>query len=446
MAMSETESQADDLWQQHLEEVGEKLNADADQSGFLRMVNRDHVWNASSYSMASQFSIGAASIASSVVNKPNSLPPLAQLYDLLIAPLEEVLPPSSGHLGCRQLVLVLQGDLYLVPFAILRRNQTAAALCERYSLLVAPSIHTMRTMQLQHQSSDHYKYDPDDCCLGALVVGNPRIPRSVTTAWQWQPLPVTEMECRLVGEMLGTRALMGSNATKDHILQQLAGKEVLHFASHISWRLAAVVLSASDLSTTSSVQANLDRMDLSDSNSDIAASSIDGPPLSDFLLTAADILTLRLNARLVVLSSGYSDERAGRINTDGVVGLTRAFLMAGVHCVLFSLWPVPDIAARALLKLFYTAVLQGSWASQALSDAMKSLQTNQQFAHPSNWAGWVLVGHDVQLNSKVALMGYALSKLLKTPSKSREAMRVLLHLVRKRSTVSPSCVRCGFAW
>ena len=48
----------------------------------------------------------------------------------------------------------------------------------------------------------------------------------------------------------------------------------------------------------------------------------------------------------------------GRINSDGVVGLTRAFLAAGAQCVLFCLWPVPEMSAKILLKTFYTALLK----------------------------------------------------------------------------------------
>ena len=62
---------------------------------------------------------------------------------------------------------------------------------------------------------------------------------------------------------------------------------------------------------------------------------------------------------------------------------------------------------------------------------MRCVQNTRQFSHPANWAGWVLIGSDVKLSSKVALMGHALSQLLRTPSVSREAMRVVLHLVEK---------------
>ena len=63
---------------------------------------------------------------------------------------------------------------------------------------------------------------------------------------------------------------------------------------------------------------------------------------------------------------------------------------------------------------------------------MKTVQNSRQFSHPSNWASWMLIGNDVKLSSKVALMGHALCELLQTPSKSREAMRVVLHLVSLR--------------
>lgn len=431
--LSETESEADDLWQQHLKEIGEKLNNEHDQTGFLRMEKRNHIWNASSYSLSSllSFSNGVfanrnnsiRSIASTIsASSLASKPALSALYELLIKPMECCLPPTAGHEGCKELILVLQGDLYLVPFALLKPCQMAAPLCERYNLLAVPSV---RALQASQMLSKHIKYNPN--CTGAVVIGNPKLQPSVVHQWQWSPIPATEHECRMVSELMGCHSLTGANATKENVLREIPNAELIHFATHISWKLAAIVMSPGNFSTTSAVHGNLERMDLSDSSSDIV--SLDGPSLPDIIITAADVLNTRLNAKLVVLSSGYSDDHAGRINTDGVVGLTRAFLAAGAQCILFSLWPVPDMASRMLMKTFYTAMLQGARASQALSSAMKTLQNSRQFSHPSNWASWLLIGSDVILSSKVALMGHALCELLKTPDRSREAMRVVLHLV-----------------
>lgn len=78
-----------------------------------------------------------------------------------------------------------------------------------------------------------------------------------------------------------------------------------------------------------------------------------------------------------------------------------------------------------LLLLF-----QGSRVSRGLCEAMQTVQHTKHFADPSNWAGFVLIGSDVRLSNKVALMGQALCELLKTPEKCRDALRVTLHLVR----------------
>ena len=80
-------------------------------------------------------------------------------------------------------------------------------------------------------------------------------------------------------------------------------------------------------------------------------------------------------------------ESSSKVTADGVVGLTRAFLAAGAQCVLVSLWPVPVAASKVFVHAFYTALLNGTKASAALADAMKTVQSSKQFSHPSNWAG-----------------------------------------------------------
>jgi hypothetical protein len=82
-----------------------------------------------------------------------------------------------------------------------------------------------------------------------------------------------------------------------------------------------------------------------------------------------------------------------------------------------------------LVKSCSIALPQGSRVSRALAEAMLTVQHTKHFAHPTNWAGFMLVGADVRLSNKVALMGQALCELLKNPEKCRDALRVTLHLV-----------------
>lgn len=66
---------------------------------------------------------------------------------------------------------------------------------------------------------------------------------------------------------------------------------------------------------------------------------------------------------------------------------------------------------------------------RALAEAMQTVQHTKHFAHPSNWAGFLLIGGNVRLSNKVALIGQALCELVKTPEKCRDPLRVCLHLV-----------------
>ena len=42
----------------------------------------------------------------------------------------------------------------------------------------------------------------------------------------------------------------------------------------------------------------------------------------------------------------------------------------------------------------------------------------------------MLIGSDVKLNSPMSLVGQALAEILQYPERARDALRVLLHLVR----------------
>lgn len=168
----------------------------------------------------------------------------------------------------------------------------------------------------------------------AAVVGAPRLPPSVMDRWLWGPLPSAQEETMWLGEQLGCHPLTGANATKERVLSALTQAECVHFATHISWKLAALVLApsqeqagggggrprerspcgASHSGDTGSQNGKIkcsfsspERLagaeELSQDGDSVcdAESVCDSPPLHDFLLTAADILDLCLSVKLVVL-------------------------------------------------------------------------------------------------------------------------------------------------
>ncbi|NXQ35732.1 TTC28 protein, partial [Alaudala cheleensis] len=438
-ASSETESEAGDIMDQQFEEMNNKLNSMTDPTGFLRMVSRNNLLNRSCQSMTSLFSntmSPAKDGTSSLPRRQTSFtkPPLRALYDLLIGPMEGGLMHSSGPVGRhRQLVLVLEGELYLIPFALLKGSSSNEYLYERFSLIAVPSIQSLNPSSKSHVRKNTPAYSSSTSM--AAVIGNPKLPSAVMDRWLWGPMPSAEEEAYMVSELLGCQPLVGSSSTKERVMSALTQAECVHFATHVSWKLAALVLTPNTDSNPASSKSSFgnpytipESLRMQDDASDVESIS-DCPPLQEFLLTAADVLDLRLPVKLVVL--GSYQESNSKVTSDGVIGLTRAFLAAGAQCVLVSLWPIPVAASKMFVHAFYSSLLNGMKASAALGEAMKTVQSSKQFSHPANWAGFMLIGSDMKLNSPSSLVGQALTEILQHPERARDALRVLLHLVEK---------------
>ena len=354
------ENATNGVWSNHLEDLGDKLNQNSDRTGFLRMINRSSRMNASSYSLSSLFSVGSVGGGSTVSALTSNSrggstrsrrygwqghSSLKDLYKLLIEPVEDELPESP----C-ELMLVLEGDLYLVPFSVLRGANSTDYLCERFSLLVSPSLTSSKTRYNKAKKSQ----DTDSV---KLVVGNPKIPSSVSEHWGWNDIPHAEQEANIVSEILNSKAVTGNDATKEVILAQLEDAEAVHFACHVSWKLSAIIVSPTEFMESRSPGSGNPRRysihsDTIHEEEDVRseATTIELPALSEFLLTAADILNMKLSAKLVVISSCYTRDKHGCATSDGVIGLSRALLAAGAQCVMVSLWPVPDTAVKLIMK------------------------------------------------------------------------------------------------
>lgn len=169
----------------------------------------------------------------------------------------------------------------------------------------------------------------------------------------------------MVADMLHAKFIVGSNATKESVTSELATAECLHFAANVSWKLGAVVLSPGDVLDSQSQKRYYPNqngeMENDEDSNDFTGNNMEIPPLSDFILSAADLMTMKLNAKLVVLSSYHSMEP---ISGAGVANLAGSWLYAGANAVLISLWPVPETAAKILLRAFYSALLQGARAAR----------------------------------------------------------------------------------
>jgi CHAT domain-containing protein len=119
---------------------------------------------------------------------------------------------------------------------------------------------------------------------------------------------------------------------------------------------------------------------------DAAGAGIDG------FLGLYDVASLDLSAQLVVLS-GCHTALGKQVRGEGLVGLSRGFLYAGVPRVVASLWQVRDRATAELMARFYRGMLrEGSTPAAALRAAQLAVRQERRWRDPYFWAAFTLQG------------------------------------------------------
>ncbi len=281
--------------------------------------------------------------------------PLKQLHQILIQPIADLLPTDPNA----RVVFIPQASLFQVPFGALQ-DAHDKYLIEKHTILTAPSIQVLELTRQQRQKVKKAAFKD------TFVLGNPTMPtvsRKIgEPPQQLNSLPGSEAEAKAIAPLFNTQAIIGNKATKAAVKQQLPSARIIHLATHGL---------ADDVRGLGSWIA-------------LAPSGKDNG-----LLTAEEILEeLNLNAELVVMSACQTGK--GRITGDGIIGLSRSWISAGVSNVVVSLWFVPDDATQLLMTQFYENMRQNPDKAVALRKAM--LTTMKQHSLPRNWAAFTLIG------------------------------------------------------
>ncbi|HEX5184292.1 MAG TPA: CHAT domain-containing tetratricopeptide repeat protein [Allosphingosinicella sp.] len=295
-----------------------------------------------------------------------------------------LLPPRiRAAIAGRRLLVSANSGLAALPFALLapaaRRPSLRNAhwLIRDHAIVTLPSVAGIR---MARRDGERKRVD------AFVAIGAPKLApaapggalafRSANLARQVRDLPAlpgAEPELRALGGALAARRqtiLTGGHATEAAIRgADLAHADVLAFATH---------------GVTAGQLEGLEEPAL--------VVTPDGA--DDGLLTASEIMRLRLDADWVLLSA--CDTAAGSANDEtGLAGLARAFLYAGGRNLLASHWAVRDDAAAYLSVETVKGYGNGADPAEALRRAMLRMIDGHPIpgsSQPINWAPFVFVG------------------------------------------------------
>ncbi len=246
---------------------------------------------------------------------------LAEIGQYLLAPIVSSLSPRVTR------IIFLPSDrLFLLPLhAIPLSGNELDRICDRYQVSYAPSIEVL----LNIQSKARHEVNPQ---LYAVV--NPGADPE---------LVFTLTEGTAIAKLFEKHAVdQGQEGTKQRVIESVRGSSYVHFSCHGSY----------------------DWNDPPQSGLALADGRL---TLRDLQQDAVDLSA----ARLVTLSAcetGMSDVIHG--SAEEYVGISAGFLLAGVPCIVASLWAVPELSTAMLMERFYQSHLsRGMSFAAALREA-----------------------------------------------------------------------------
>lgn len=303
-----------------------------------------------------------------------------ELFTLLFGRLANKLTPNSN------LIVIPDGLLNYLPFETLFNG--GRYLLEDYQISYLPSASLIELLHAAPSASTDTEADQPSLLAFGDPLFTPLAKRTDTgkkppmSSWEsarrsWDAnaanlasLPRTRDEIEYIARLLPkerSRLYLGRDCTEGAFKREKLNKyKWIHLATH----------SLID--------------DLNPDRSAVVLPST-GDQAEDGLLQAAEVMNLELDSDLVVLSA--CETGRGRMSAgEGIIGLSRAFLIAGARSLVVSQWPVSDISTAQLMQDFYEQLVAGKTTSAALRQAkLKMLNGGKETRHPYYWAPFISI-------------------------------------------------------
>lgn len=295
------------------------------------------------------------------------LPGYYEIYRKVLQPVGEVLSRSV-----QKLFIAGAGDFLQIPFGMLPCFHWYDEFMEdEYQISY---LNSGKELLRDAKAARH---------CDAVVVGNPDF------AGKYMALPSSLREIEAIAGILNVKPFAGTEAVKECLKKQ-AG--IFHISTH-------------------SFTGNEENVDPMEQTYLIFSG---GQKLSAREISQIDMT----KTELVVLSACGVKEEKG-IYSDVGAGLRRAFINAGVRCLILNLWKTDDNAAEILMKCFYYYYIKiGQSIEESIQKAKSYLRTSTiesirresyydegmekvfacmpaseiPYAHPYYWAGFIVIG------------------------------------------------------
>jgi tetratricopeptide (TPR) repeat protein len=341
---------------------------------------------------------------------------LDALYQKLWAPIEKILAAKTRHV-----IISPDGQLNFVSIATLL-DPDKRFLAEKYRVqYVASGRDLTREVNLTKSTDVVVVANPDfrfrasnasekgdNSASGPVLHPLASNKNREIADLVFNPLPGTEKEGdALIQEFKQWNwhvvSLLGENATKE-ALSAVESPYILHVATHGFFQPAEKP-DPGNAEETMSIKPDVTRskffenpmhrsgLALAGAQSTVEAWKRGNTPLveNDGILTAEDVSALKLTgtwlATLSACDTGSGQAKSG----EGVMGLRRGFIEAGVQNLLMTLWPINDETTVQIVTDFYKAAHQSGNAPDALAQVQRDwlvrLRQEQGLARAVNLAG-----------------------------------------------------------
>eukprot|EP00731_Ephydatia_muelleri_P036361 Em0241g6a len=295
--------------------------------------------------------------------------PLTVLFDVVGLPILDMLRKCKLH-DFKNLILIPDSYTGLIPFVALHPegdfNNTFGS---TFSIQMMPSLLIMGILNEAHPTRA-VMYNSRTAC----VVGNPHIPifEHNNEEWSLGRLPHATDEAKWISQLLKVQPLLHEQATKVAVVKKLSPAQVIHIATHGSAEILDTLAFA-------------------------GPDSSNGKPSKseDILLQPSEVEQMNIKATLVVLSSCNSGQT---VHADGIIGMGRAFLLAGAQSILTTLWRIPDESAGMFMQFFYQYLVDGLGTVHAFQKATLSVRCFRKYSQYTHWGGFQLIGRETYLH------------------------------------------------